>query len=68
LSLSLYQFGHAWVTDWMKLSQPQGFGQYCETCSDPGRLEDLLTREGVDFACVVAELNEMTTGIGPTGR
>jgi hypothetical protein len=63
LSPSLYEFAHAWVIDWMKLSCPQGFEEFCENYSDPGRFEDLLTRKGVDFACVLAELNEMTTGI-----
>ena len=63
LSPSLYEFAHARVIDWVKLSCPQGFEEFCENYSVPGRFEDLLTREGVDFACVLAKLNEMTTGI-----
>lgn len=47
----------------MKLSHPHGFEQYCEKYSELGRFEDLLTLEGMDFVCVVAEFNEMTTGI-----
>ncbi len=62
LSPSLFKFEHAWVIDWMKLSRPNGFEVFCEKYSDPGRFEELLAREGVDFARVLAELNEMTTG------
>ena len=62
-SPSLFQFFHAWMTDWMRQSSPEGFEEFCDNYADPGRFEDLLTREGVDFACVLAELNEMTTGI-----
>jgi len=61
--LSLYEFHHAWVTDWMKQSYPNGYEEYIQTYSDPGRFEDFLTAEGVDFACVLAELSGITTGI-----
>jgi len=55
---------HQWVTDWLRLSHPDGgFEEFCEKYSDPGRFEELLAREGVDFACVLAELNEMTVGV-----
>ncbi len=62
LSPSLYIFQHPWVTEWMLTSHPNGFEEYCKKYSDPGAFEDFLTAEGVDYACVVAELNEMTTG------
>ena len=62
-SPSLFQFSHSWMTDWMRQSSPEGFEEFCDNYADPGRFEDLLTLEGVDFACVLAELNEMTTGI-----
>jgi len=64
-SPTLFKSGqHAWVTDWLRLSHPNGgFEEFCEKYSDPGRFEDFLAREGVDFACVLAELNEMTVGV-----
>lgn len=63
LSPSLFEFQHSWVIDWMKQSHPHGFEEFCRKYSDPGAFEDFLTGEGVGFACVLAELNEMTTGI-----
>jgi hypothetical protein len=64
-SPALYQVKlHKWVTDWFKLSHPNGdFEEFCEKYSDPGRFEEFLAGEGVDFACVLAELNEMTVGV-----
>lgn len=60
---------HAWVTDWFKLSHPNGgFDEFCEKYSDPGRFEEFLAGEGVDFACVLAELNEMTVGVCTNGQ
>jgi Predicted metal-dependent hydrolase of the TIM-barrel fold len=54
---------HPWVVDWMRLSHPWGYEGYVARYSDPGAFEALLEEEGVDYACLLAELNPITTGV-----
>jgi len=61
--LSLYAEYKPWVTEWIKRSYSEGFEQYIRRYSDPGEFEELLSAEGVDFACVLAELSPVTTGM-----
>lgn len=61
--LSVYTEHRPWVTEWMKRAHPAGYEEYIARYSDPGAFEELLAEEGVDHACVVAELSPVTTGI-----
>lgn len=54
---------HPWVVDWMRLSHPVDYEGYVARYSDPGAFEALLEEEGVDYACLLAELNPVTTGV-----
>lgn len=56
-------FLHPWVVDWMRLAHPVGYEEYVARYSDPGAFEALLQEEGVDYACILAELTPVTTGI-----
>jgi predicted TIM-barrel fold metal-dependent hydrolase len=47
----------------MAQTHPQGYEEYIARYSDPGAFEELLAAEGVDYACVLAELSPVTTGI-----
>jgi predicted TIM-barrel fold metal-dependent hydrolase len=58
-----YTYHNPWVTEWMKQAHPVGYEQYIRRYDDPGAFEELLAAEGVDYACVVAELNHSTTGL-----
>ncbi len=59
----LYEFQHPWVTEWIRQTHPSGFDEFCEKYSDPGRFEELLAEQGVDCACVLAALNQLTAGL-----
>ncbi len=61
--LGVYTFHHPWVTEWMKLDHPDGYEKYIERYHDPGAFEEFLSSEGVDYACVLAELSHITTGV-----
>ena len=61
--LSVYAEHRPWVTEWMKHSHPAGYEEYIARYGDPGAFEELLAAEGVDHACVLAELSPVTTGI-----
>ena len=61
--LSVYTHHREWVTEWMKRSHPAGYEDYIARYADPGAFEELLSAEGVDHACVLAELSPVTTGI-----
>lgn len=61
--LSVYTEHKPWVTEWIRQSHPVDYEQYIRRYSDPGEFEELLSAEGVDFACVLAELNPVTTGV-----
>lgn len=61
--MGLYTYHNPWVTEWMKHSHPVGYEEYIKRYDDPGAFEELLAAEGVDYACVVAELNHSTTGL-----
>ncbi|QXE91317.1 amidohydrolase family protein [Geomonas subterranea] len=54
---------HPWVVDWISQSHPGGYEKYVARYSDPGAFEALLEEEGVDYACILAELNPVTTGM-----
>lgn len=60
--LAVYAHHHEWVTEWMKQTHPAGYEEYIHRYGDPGAFEDLLAAEGVDYACVLAELSPVTTG------
>lgn len=63
--LGLYTGHKPWVTEWIKQSHPdpEGYEAYISRYSDPGAFEELLATEGVDYACILAELCPVTTGI-----
>lgn len=61
--LGLYTSYQPWVTEWLKQAHPVGFEDYIKHYNDPGAFEELLTSEGVDYACVLAELSPITTGV-----
>jgi len=63
--LGLYTYHKPWVTEWIKQSHPDpaGYEAYINRYSDPGEFEELLTAEGVDYACILAELSHSTTGV-----
>ncbi len=53
-----------WVAEWMRgnFPDPSGFEEYLRRYSDPGAFEELLAAEGVDHACILADLNPAATG------
>ncbi len=61
--LAVYTQHHEWVTEWMKQTHPAGYEEYIRRYDDPGAFEELLSAEGVDYACVLAELSHVTTGV-----
>lgn len=61
--LGLYTYHQPWVTEWMKQTHPAGYEEYIARYNDPGAFEELLSAEGVDYACVLAELSHVTTGV-----
>ncbi len=61
--LGVYHEHKPWVTEWIKQSHPVGYDEYINRYNDPGAFEELLSAEGVDYACVLAELSPVTTGI-----
>ncbi|HJV67336.1 MAG TPA: amidohydrolase family protein [Geomonas sp.] len=62
--LALYDaYMHPWVSQWIASSQPAGFDEYLARYTDPGAFEELLDAEGIDYACVLAELSPITTGV-----
>lgn len=61
--LGVYTYHQPWVTEWMLQTHPQGYEEYIRRYNDPEEFEELLTAEGVDYACILAELSHVTTGI-----
>lgn len=63
--LGVYAPQKPWVAEWIKQSQPDPgkYEAYISRYSDPGAFVELLAAEGVDYACVLAELCPVTTGI-----
>ncbi|MBI2355047.1 MAG: amidohydrolase [Deltaproteobacteria bacterium] len=61
--LGLYTYHQPWVTEWIRQLHPVGYDEYVRFYNDPGAFEELLTAEGVDYACILAELSHITTGI-----
>jgi predicted TIM-barrel fold metal-dependent hydrolase len=61
--LGVYSEHRPWVTEWMKLSHPVGYEEYIKRYNDPAEFEELLSAEGVDYACILAELSHVTTGL-----
>ncbi|RJP17989.1 MAG: amidohydrolase [Deltaproteobacteria bacterium] len=61
--MGVYAFHNPSVTEWMKGTHPVGYEEYIRKYDDPGAFEELLAAEGVDHACVLAELSHATTGL-----
>lgn len=61
--LGVYSIYKPWVTEWISRSHPVGFEEYIARYNDPGEFEELLASEGVDYACILAELSPISTGI-----
>lgn len=63
--LCRYTYHKPWVTEWIQQSHPdpEGYEAYINRYSDPGEFEELLTAEGVDYACILADLAPITTGV-----
>jgi len=61
--LCSYTEQQSWVTDWMRLAHGGDYEAYVARYRDPGAFEAFLAAEGVDYACVLADLSQVTTGI-----
>ena len=61
--MGLYTQHQTWVTEWIRQAHPEGYDAYIRRYNDPAAFEDFLTTEGIDYACVLAELCPITTGI-----
>jgi predicted TIM-barrel fold metal-dependent hydrolase len=61
--MSVYARHNPWVTEWMRKAHPVGYEEYIRRYGDPGAFEELLAEEGVDYACVLAELSPAATGV-----
>ncbi len=61
--MGIYRHLHPWVAEWISQSHPDGYEEYMRRYNDPGAFEELLSVEGVDYACVLAELSHITTGV-----
>jgi predicted TIM-barrel fold metal-dependent hydrolase len=61
--LGLYTYHKQWVTDWISKLYPNGYDEFINRYSDPGEFEELLTAEGVDYACILADQCPITTGM-----
>ncbi len=61
--LGLYTFHQPWVTEWICKAHPTGYEEYIQRYNDPGAFEEFLAAEGVDYACILAELSPITTGM-----
>ncbi len=61
--LGVYNYHHPWATEWMKGTHGDAYETYIKHYDDPAAFEELLTAEGVDYACVLAELSHITTGV-----
>ena len=61
--LGVYTFQRPWVTEWLKQMHPGGYEEYIDRYSDPCAFEELLTEQGIDYACVLAEQSHITTGV-----
>ncbi len=61
--LGVYSHLHPWVADWIKQAHPVGYEEYVQRYNDPGAFEELLSSHGIDYACVLAELSHVTTGV-----
>ena len=61
--MSVYDRHNPWVTEWMRKAHPVGYEEYIRKYDDPGAFEELLAEEGVDYACVLAELSHAATGV-----
>ncbi len=61
--LGLYTYHQPWVTEWIRKSHPAGYEEYLQRYNDPEVFEEFLTAEGVDYACILAELSPITSGM-----
>ena len=61
--LGLYTYHRPWVKEWMEQAHPVGYEDYINRYNDPDAFEELLTAEGIDYACILAEMSHITTGI-----
>ena len=61
--LGLYTYHKPWVTEWISQLYPHGYDAFIHRYSDPGEFEELLTAEGVDYACILADHCPITTGV-----
>lgn len=61
--LGTYAYHHPWVTDWMRLAHPDDYEGFLQRYRDPGAFEELLAAERVDYACILAEMSHITTGL-----
>lgn len=60
--MAIYESMHPWAWEWFTKLWPAGDGNPLERYADPGVFEELLSAEGVDYACVLAELCPISTG------
>ena len=60
--LAVYAYHKPWVTEWMNRMYPTGYDDFIHRYSDPGSSRNCYP-EGVDYACILAELSYVTTGV-----
>ena len=58
--LGLYTDHKPWVTEWMRQAHPKGYEGYITRYSDPAVFEEFLSAEGVDYACILAEMSPLS--------
>ena len=63
IHLGLYTYHQPWVTEWISNNYPVGYEEFINHYNDPGAFEELLSAEGVDYGCILAEISPVTTGI-----
>jgi predicted TIM-barrel fold metal-dependent hydrolase len=61
--LAVYTYHNPWVTEWIRSFHPAGYEEFINRYNDPGAFEELLASAGIDYACVLAELDHATTGV-----
>jgi len=61
--LAEYEVRQPWVTEWLRNFRPLDYEAFIDRYSDPGAFEDMLADAGIDYACILAELDHATSGV-----
>lgn len=63
IHLAVYQSYTQAMEDWINKFNPTGEEDYYQRLSDPGAFLEYLDQIGIDYACILAELCPLNTGI-----